>query len=97
MTGGIPSSSLARVVAEGGHCTTATPPGHHEVTACPLGAGRCMREEMAAASFTAAKSLAPLATRSGALLLGSLLRRARREQAHLRRWDTTPLHSPSPP
>jgi hypothetical protein len=52
--------------------------------------GRAQRKtktggEMAAASFTAAKPLAPLVVRSGALLLGGLLRRARREQSRLRR------------
>jgi hypothetical protein len=47
--------------------------------------GRRKREEMAAASFTAAMSLAPLAVRSDDLLLCGLLRHARREQARLLR------------
>jgi hypothetical protein len=81
---GIPSSSLASVRALGGRGRTLH---EGEATMTPgregKPAGRRSREEMAAASFTVAKSLAPVVVSSGAFLIGSLLRRARREQARL--------------
>jgi hypothetical protein len=63
-----PSGYSARVVAEWGICTTARSPGHKGEPRSGEATGRHRWEEMAAASCTAAKSLAPLAVRSGLLL-----------------------------